>query len=371
MPDIDLSTLTPRARDPEDKVVVMKDGTPEEMGLIAVGDFAETASLAAIATSGSASDLSAGTVPASRFNDTSHGSRGGGSLHANAIASGAAGFMTGADKAKLDGVASGAQVNVPTDLGYTAATRELTSSTGDDVTLPLATETAPGLARRVENGPTRYYTFDDFTNVAVGNGGISDWVVTNSGTGAGQTQASSHGDVIGIGFVDFNTGTTSIGRSARTLSSASIDVGDGLSIWRGRGKLNELSTGSQRYTLRIGFLDSASAESTDGCFFRYADNVNSGRWQAVARQGGVESAADTGVSAVIDTLSVFQVVIDPTGPSAEFTIDGVSVATITSDIPVDALCGAGVVAIKSVGLTSVAAITMDYQSVEQILTGRP
>jgi hypothetical protein len=36
---------------------------------------------------------------------------GGGSAHANAVASGAAGFLTGADKAKLDGIASGATAN--------------------------------------------------------------------------------------------------------------------------------------------------------------------------------------------------------------------------------------------------------------------
>ena len=35
----------------------------------------------------------------------------GGAAHANAVASGAAGFMTGADKAKLDGVAAGATAN--------------------------------------------------------------------------------------------------------------------------------------------------------------------------------------------------------------------------------------------------------------------
>lgn len=40
-----------------------------------------------------------------RSNHThSHGSRGGGSLHASVVASGAAGFMIGADKAKLDGL---------------------------------------------------------------------------------------------------------------------------------------------------------------------------------------------------------------------------------------------------------------------------
>lgn len=39
----------------------------------------------------------------------------GGAAHANAIAAGAAGFMTGADKTKLDGVAAGATANANTD----------------------------------------------------------------------------------------------------------------------------------------------------------------------------------------------------------------------------------------------------------------
>jgi len=68
--------------------------------------------LATVATSGSASDLGAGTLPAARFDDTAHGARAGGTLHANAVAAGAAGFMTGADKTKLDGVAAGANLYV-------------------------------------------------------------------------------------------------------------------------------------------------------------------------------------------------------------------------------------------------------------------
>lgn len=60
--------------------------------------------LAAIAASGSATDLGAGTLPAARFDDTAHGARAGGTLHANVVAAGAAGFMIGADKTKLDGM---------------------------------------------------------------------------------------------------------------------------------------------------------------------------------------------------------------------------------------------------------------------------
>ena len=44
--------------------------------------------------------------------------------------------FTDADHTKLDGIAAGAEVNVATDLSYTASTRLLASSTGSDVTLP-------------------------------------------------------------------------------------------------------------------------------------------------------------------------------------------------------------------------------------------
>ena len=67
--------------------------------------------LATIATSGSAADLSLGTLPAARFDDTAHGARAGGTLHPDAVAAGASGFMSGADKTKLNAVAAGATAN--------------------------------------------------------------------------------------------------------------------------------------------------------------------------------------------------------------------------------------------------------------------
>ena len=64
----------------------------------------------------------------------------------SAATTSAAGSMSSADKAKLDGIAAGAQVNVATDITYDAATREVRSSTGADATLPLVTASAAGLA---------------------------------------------------------------------------------------------------------------------------------------------------------------------------------------------------------------------------------
>lgn len=57
-----------------------------------------------------ASNLNAGTLPAARFDDTAHGSRGGGTLHA-AATSGANGFMPSTDKAKLDAATSSPTVS--------------------------------------------------------------------------------------------------------------------------------------------------------------------------------------------------------------------------------------------------------------------
>lgn len=54
-----------------------------------------------------ASNMSTGTLPAARFTDSTHGNRAGGSLHASANTS-VAGFMSSADKTKLNGIESGA-----------------------------------------------------------------------------------------------------------------------------------------------------------------------------------------------------------------------------------------------------------------------
>ncbi len=130
--------------------------------------------LAAVATSGSAADLGSGTLPAARFDDTAHGNRAGGALHANVVAAGAAGFMSGADKTKLDGIAASAEVNVATDLSYAATTRVLASSTGADVTLPLVSTADAGLAPASGGGTTTFLRADGTWATPAGGGGVSD-----------------------------------------------------------------------------------------------------------------------------------------------------------------------------------------------------
>lgn len=75
--------------------------------------------LAALAVSGSASDLSGGAIPASVFDDVSHGIRSGGSSHALATTS-LAGFLSPADKTKLDGLTQTFHVDAYGALGGSA-----------------------------------------------------------------------------------------------------------------------------------------------------------------------------------------------------------------------------------------------------------
>ena len=160
----------------------------------------------------------------------------GGTAHANVVAAGAAGFMTGADKTKLDGIATGATANATdaslrdrathtgtqaastisdfnsasraqteaaliagtnititpagsgatrtltiaaagggagTDLSYTAATRVLASSTGADATLPLVSSGDAGLAPASGGGTSNFLRADGTWAAPAGGGGLT------------------------------------------------------------------------------------------------------------------------------------------------------------------------------------------------------
>ena len=114
---------------------------------------------------------------------------------------------TGADKTKLDGIAAGAQVNVPTNLTYTAGTRVIASDTGTDATLPLVTSGDAGLAPASGGGTTNFLRADG-TWAAAGGGSpitvqdegsnITTALATLNFTGAGVTVTGGATAVVNI-----------------------------------------------------------------------------------------------------------------------------------------------------------------------------
>lgn len=131
----------------------------------------------------------------------------------------APGSMSAADKAKLDGIAAGAQVNVPTNLGITGTgdTRTITSSTGTNVTLPVATTSVAGL-------------------MAIGDkaklDGIAAGAQVNVATNLGYTAAASNGTV-----------SSSTGNNA-TLPAATTSLA-GLLTAADKAKLDGIAAGAQ------------------------------------------------------------------------------------------------------------------------------
>ncbi len=172
----------------------------------AYADLSGRPALAAVATSGSASDLSAGTLPAARFDDTAHGSRGGGSLHANAVAAGAAGFMTGADKSKLDGIEAGAQANVSTLFGILGSNYTLTSTTATQKLFNFSSNGALTLA-------TGVYEFDLMVCLS----------------GMSSTSGNARMDILGAGTATLaNIIQSAVGRDVATAGSAPSAQGGAL-----------------------------------------------------------------------------------------------------------------------------------------------
>lgn len=129
------------------------------------------------------------------------GSRGA-DQHAPVLAGGDAGFMSGSDKSKLDGIEEGAQVNVPANLSTTvgASTVTVNSDTGTDATIPAATTTDAGVMTAADktkldgiaagaqvNVPTNLSTTTSATTLTV-----------NSDTGTDATLPAATTSVAGV-----------------------------------------------------------------------------------------------------------------------------------------------------------------------------
>lgn len=214
-----------------------------------------------------------------------------------------------------------------------------------------------------------WVVYEDFNNIMTSyNGGLID---VNAGTGSGATSVASQ-DTIHMGLLNVHTGTTATGKGSVWNSGSGIVFGGGAAIWESVFQINQLSSGTQTYTLRNGFGDSITAESTDGVFFRYTDSVNTGQWQCVARNNNVETVANTTVAAVAGSFHRFRIDVNDNATLATFSIDGTTVGTIATNIPQSTARETGMIHYihKSVGTTD-ASTYLDYiMAYKQINTQR-
>lgn len=161
------------------------------------------------------------------------------------------------------------------------------------------------------------------------------WIATVSGTGAVSNgnygiDSSSHAQ----GVIDAATGAgTTAWASFSNHGALTFGTGSSFHL-KMRNALQNLGNGTDRYTAWCGYFDNYSTvgEATNGAYFRYTDNVNGGKWQAVTRKAGVETAVDTGVAGAVG-FHIFDIQIDAGGSVVTFTIDTNSPVTISTNIP--------------------------------------
>ena len=172
-------------------------------------------------------------------------------------------------------------------------------------------------------------------------------------SGAGGGFAAAVGEIGHPGIVSMSTGTTNTGRVALRTDHAAVilDPAAALTVAEWVIKIPTLSTGSERYALRCGFLDADTGAPTDGVYFEYDDSA-SANWRIAARTGGSGTPSSTSTAVAAGTWYTLRAEVTGT-TSAEFLINSVSVGTVSSNVPgAGAAFGLSMHIAKSVGTTS-------------------
>jgi hypothetical protein len=221
----------------------------------------------------------------------------------------------------------------------------------------------------------RFETGSHFVGVAGANGvavpGMEAYM-SFSGTAAGIGVITNVPGTVGVWSLDL--GTTTTGRAAiaavASVTNVGFRLGEGRARFLARAAIHVLSNGTETYTTRVGFIDNGASESADGAFFRYTHGSNGGMWEAVTRTNNAETSSNTGVTPVADLFQLFEVDVNAAGTSVDFKIDGVIVATITTNIPtaVGRETGYGLMSLKSAGTTQTSGLYFDLVEVEYNFT---
>ncbi|MGL4811896.1 MAG: hypothetical protein ACRCXM_08970 [Beijerinckiaceae bacterium] len=264
MPDIDFELIAPSAPQAADAVLVRRGVAAPNSGAVTLtADLLARANhtgtqaadtitgLAGIATSGSASDLAVGVLPAARFDDTAHGSRAGGASHA--VATGAvAGFMSAADKAKLDGVTGTNTGDQTSIVGITGTKAQFDAAVTDGNFMYIGD--APTAHTHPSSAITDFASASDARIALASVNALSDVIITTPSTG----QVIKFNGTNWINDVDAGGGgATDLGYTAATrllTSSTGLDVtlplvvaaGDaGLMTGADKTKLDGIAAGAQ------------------------------------------------------------------------------------------------------------------------------
>jgi hypothetical protein len=183
------------------------------------------------------------------------------------------------------------------------------------------------------------------------------WAGVNSGTGASSQQSTStygfNATEKAFGVWNLDTGTNSAGRANINLGTAGILFGlyDLYQKWR--VGVNVLSDATNRYGVRIGFINSTTnTEPTNGAYFEY-DNATSPNWRICTANNSTRTKTTTTVAVQATSFDRLWIYIPPDASRVDYYINENFVGTITTNIPTASgrNTGVGATIFKTIGST--------------------
>jgi hypothetical protein len=202
---------------------------------------------------------------------------------------------------------------------------------------------------------------------AAGGTSTASFNNTSTGTGASISNSGSGAEGNVWGVLGCSTGTTTTGRGSGRGGIVNFSTtGRGYLIAQIRVGFSALSDGTDTFLYEVGFHDAftVSTAPTEGIYFSY-DSTASANWIANNTNSSTTTST-TSTTAVTTGFQTLTVIVNAAWTSMEFFVNGVSIATHTTNIPSGATnLTTGVRSIKSAGTTARSAF-MDYFNFQSV-----
>lgn len=188
----------------------------------------------------------------------------------------------------------------------------------------------------------------------------NNWISTTVAASA------AHPGILGNNSI---TGAISLIAATGNILGKSIVLGGGALTIVWVFYIHVLSNVTNRYVYSIGMHDTLTGSTnSNGVYFNYSDNINSGNWQIIATSGGVSTTTNT-ATAVTTGWHSCSIVVNAAATSVEYFMDGVSQGTIaTANIPTTNPIGPAVKANITAGNMAANDFRLDLCYLTQTLT---
>lgn len=188
------------------------------------------------------------------------------------------------------------------------------------------------------------------------------WILAGSGSGTVDAASpESEQDHPGIIQARSTATAADAGMISLTGPAPTFFLKTGITEFRQLVRVPTLSDGTNRFIAQFGISDATiTGDVSNGVYFEYSDNVNSGNWTCCAALASTRTKINSGIPVVAGawTEIVFRTHSD--GNGADFSVNGVAAGSVTSNMPTGVNTGIKPLHFKKSLGTAARSIQSDY-----------